>query len=55
MAKKSDQRLRRALQASLFGSTLEFYDYIIFGLAAALVFPASGHANLPVGGHVRPC
>lgn len=39
MAKLSDSRLRRPLQASLIGSTLEFYDYIIFGLAAALVFP----------------
>lgn len=39
MPNNSDSRRRRALQASLVGSTLEFYDYIIFGLAAALVFP----------------
>ncbi|MDV3126045.1 MHS family MFS transporter [Mycobacterium sp. 21AC1] len=51
MAKTSEPRLRRALQASLVGSTLEFYDYIIFGLAAALVFPEVFFPNSsPVAG-----
>lgn len=31
--------LRRVLAASTTGSTLEWYDYMIFGNAAALVFP----------------
>ncbi|WP_223937049.1 MFS transporter [Arthrobacter sp. StoSoilB5] len=39
MSKESRRSVRRSLLASLFGSTLEFYDFILFGLAAALVFP----------------
>jgi len=39
MTTESRRRVRRSLLASLFGSTLEFYDFILFGLAAALVFP----------------
>ncbi|MER6523632.1 MFS transporter [Streptomyces sp. NPDC001508] len=40
MRKKGGQpSLRTVLAASTIGSTLEWYDYIIFGNAAALVFP----------------
>lgn len=39
MSIESRRNVRRSLLASLFGSTLEFYDFILFGLAAALVFP----------------
>lgn len=31
--------MRRVGLASLLGTTIEFYDFVIFGLAAALVFP----------------
>ena len=39
MTIEARRKVRRSLLASLFGSTLEFYDFILFGLAAALVFP----------------
>jgi MFS family permease len=38
--------LRRAVAASYFGSAIEFYDYFIYGMAAALVFPAVFFPNL---------
>src|SRR6478609_6745817 len=51
MATTPQARQRRALQASLVGSTLEFYDYIIFGLAAALIFPKVFFPNTsPIAG-----
>jgi MFS transporter, MHS family, shikimate and dehydroshikimate transport protein len=41
MAVRTDRTpsLTRVLAASLIGNALEWYDYIIYGLAAALVFP----------------
>jgi MFS transporter, MHS family, metabolite:H+ symporter len=44
-----DQNLRRATTASIIGSTLEFYDFALYGTASALIFgklffPALGSA-----------
>lgn len=36
----SEVPMRRVAAASAIGSVIEFYDFIIFGTAAALVFPA---------------
>ena len=39
--KRTDQRsLRRVGAASLIGTTIEYYDFFVYGTAAALVFPA---------------
>ena len=37
---KSKPSMGRVAFASSIGSVIEFYDFIIFGTAAALVFPA---------------
>src|SRR3546814_1618264 len=34
------QSLRRVGAASLIGTTIEYYDFFVYGTAAALVFPA---------------
>ena len=36
---KKGPSLRRVATASLVGTTIEFYDFFIYGTAAALVFP----------------
>ncbi len=35
----ADARMRRVAVASCVGTTIEFYDFLIYGTAAALVFP----------------
>lgn len=58
---------RRAILASYLGSTLEYYDFLLYGVAAALVFPhiffvnmnpmlatLSAFATLAVGYFARP-
>jgi len=58
---------RRAIIASYLGTTLEYYDFLLYGVAAALVFPhiffvnlnpllatLSAFATLAVGYFARP-
>ena len=39
-AQRSPKKVRRAIAASTIGTALEWYDFYIYGTAAALVFPA---------------
>ena len=34
------RQVRKAAVASIIGTTIEWYDYFLYGTAAALVFPA---------------
>ncbi|MEN0135505.1 MAG: MFS transporter [Rhodococcus sp. (in: high G+C Gram-positive bacteria)] len=40
-------RLRKVAIASSIGTTIEFYDFFIYGTAAALVFPTVFFSNMP--------
>ncbi|CAM3648021.1 MFS transporter [Tsukamurella ocularis] len=42
-------RLRRVAMASSIGTTIEFYDFFIYGTAAALVFPTIFFSNMSPG------
>jgi MFS transporter, MHS family, metabolite:H+ symporter len=63
----SKENLRRASQASVIGTIIEYYDYALYGMASALIFgqlffpalgPAAGliasFATLAIGFIVRP-
>ncbi|WP_286135470.1 MFS transporter [Arthrobacter sp. UCD-GKA] len=39
---------RRAMMASYLGTTVEFYDFFIYGTAAALIFPTVFFTDLPM-------
>ncbi|MEU4162480.1 MFS transporter [Actinoplanes sp. NPDC026670] len=40
LATKQTSEVRRVVFSSYLGSTIEFYDFLLYGTAAALVFPA---------------
>ncbi|BEL03663.1 MFS transporter [Actinoplanes sichuanensis] len=40
LATKETSEVRRVVFSSYLGSTIEFYDFLLYGTAAALVFPA---------------
>ncbi|CAN3131398.1 hypothetical protein ACNUDN_05221 [Mycobacterium sp. smrl_JER01] len=48
-ARGETQNLRQIAMASYVGSAIEFYDFFIYGTAAALVFPT---VFFPELGHV---
>ena len=37
--KPSENDIRRVVMASVVGATIEWYDFFLYGTAAALVFP----------------
>lgn len=41
------REVRRVVQSSFLGSVLEFYDFLLYGVAAALVFGPVFFSNLP--------
>ncbi|MGC2942546.1 MFS transporter [Brevibacterium sp. FAM 24638] len=44
---QSRSSIFRATFAGMFGTTLEYYDYVIYGLATALIFNQLFYSNLP--------
>lgn len=53
MAATNKKSTKKVVLASLIGTTIEFYDFYIYGIAAALVFKTVFFPNLgPVGGTI---
>jgi hypothetical protein len=46
---------RKVVLASAFGTIIEWYDFFIYGTAAALVFAASYSATLAIVSAGDPC
>lgn len=46
-ARAKDVTVRRAACASFVGTTIEWYDYFLYGTASALIFPHVFFSNLP--------
>ncbi|MCQ9617283.1 hypothetical protein L1889_11765 [Paenalcaligenes niemegkensis] len=38
LAKDEDKSMRRVVMASVIGTTVEWYDFLLYGTAAALIF-----------------